>query len=89
MKAAETFKRSMGAKEWSLLITLSMIWGGSFLFVSIALRALPPMTIVFLRLVLGAVVLYAIALAIGLRLPRGWRIWAAFLGIGLLNNVIP
>ena len=89
MKAAETFKRSMGAKEWSLLITLSMIWGGSFLFVSIALRALPPMTIVFLRLVLGAVVLYAIALAIGLRLPRDWRIWAAFLGIGLLNNVIP
>lgn len=89
MKAAETFNRSMGAKEWSLLITLSMIWGGSFFFVSIALHALPPLTIVFLRLTLAAVVLRVIALAIGLHLARGWRIWAAFLGIGLLNNIVP
>jgi drug/metabolite transporter (DMT)-like permease len=89
MKTPEVVKRSMGSTEWFLLIVLSMIWGGSFFFVSIALRALPPLTIVLLRLALAAVVLQAIALAKGLTLPRDWRMWAAFAGIGLLNNIVP
>ena len=36
----------MRTLEWSLLITLSMLWGGSFFFAEVALEGLPPFTLV-------------------------------------------
>ncbi|HEX9878780.1 MAG TPA: DMT family transporter [Candidatus Binatia bacterium] len=89
MKTADAVKSFLGATEWFLLIALSIIWGGSFFFVSIALRALPPLTIVWLRLALAAVVLRAIALVQGLSLASSWRLWVGFGCIGLLNNIVP
>lgn len=80
---------SMGAFEWAMLIALSVLWGGSFFFVGVAVADLPPLTIVTLRVGLAAITLWGIALVMGLRPPQGVRIWTAFLGMGLLNNVIP
>jgi drug/metabolite transporter (DMT)-like permease len=40
------------------LVILSLLWGGSFFFVEIALTGLPPLSIVFGR-VAGAVLLLA------------------------------
>ena len=37
---------SMGMREWMLLILLSVLWGGSFFFVGVAVNGLPPFTIV-------------------------------------------
>jgi drug/metabolite transporter (DMT)-like permease len=84
-----TVNRSMGLLEWSLLIALSVLWGGSFFFISVAVDALPPFTIVALRVALAAVALNVIVPALGLSLPRDWRRWLAFLEMGALNNVIP
>jgi len=79
----------MGAKEWIMLLTLSLLWGGSFFFVEVIISELPPLTVVFLRVVLAAIALWLFAIVIGLRPPMTIGAWTAFLIMGLLNNVIP
>ncbi|HEV7318028.1 MAG TPA: DMT family transporter [Ensifer sp.] len=79
----------MGAREWGMLITLSILWGGSFFFIGIAVKALPPITIVALRVSLAAIALLLIIRLMGLSMPRDRRVWLAFFGMGLLNNLIP
>ncbi len=81
--------RAMGAVEWAMLGALSVLWGGSFFFVGVALAELPPLTIVALRVGLAALALNLAVLASGERMPGGARAWAAFLAMGLLNNVVP
>lgn len=80
---------SMGGREWTMLVSLSVLWGGSLFFVGVAVADLPPLTIVTLRVSLAAILLWTTAIVRGLRPPKGLKIWAAFLGMGLLNNVIP
>lgn len=75
--------------EWALLLGLSVIWGGSFFFVEIALRDVPPFTIVLSRVGLGAVALYGVLRATGRRLPGGWAVWKVFFFLGLVNNAMP
>ncbi|KSV89021.1 hypothetical protein N184_08925 [Sinorhizobium sp. GL28] len=79
----------MGAREWGMLIMLSLLWGGSFFFIGIAVKALPPFTIVALRVSLAAVALLVFLRLAGLSMPRDPRVWLAFFGMGLLNNLIP
>ncbi|MEA1080712.1 DMT family transporter [Marinobacter qingdaonensis] len=80
---------TMGVREWTLLLGLSILWGGSFFFVGVAVQELPPLTIVALRVGLAAVGLWVIALVLGLTPPRSPRVWLAFLCMGTINNVIP
>ena len=79
----------MGATEWLLLLILSVLWGGSFFFVGVAVKTLPPFTIVALRVGLAAIALNIVVRATGLRMPTDRRLWSAFFGMGLLNNMIP
>lgn len=81
--------RSMGPLEWAMLLALSVLWGGSFFFTALAVRELPPLIIVTLRVGLAALLLLAVNRFLGVALPRDRRIWAAFLGMGLLNNAVP
>jgi drug/metabolite transporter (DMT)-like permease len=81
--------RRMTALEWAMLLTLSALWGGSFFFTAIALRELPPLTIVALRVGLAAMILSIVVRAVALEMPRDRRLWADFFGMGLLNNVAP
>jgi drug/metabolite transporter (DMT)-like permease len=80
---------TMTAAEWAMLLTMSVLWGGSFFFVGIAVKELPLLTIVVLRVGLAAVMLCAMLRLFGLRLPSDRSAWMAFFGMGLLNNVIP
>jgi drug/metabolite transporter (DMT)-like permease len=82
-------KSRMGPQDWALLLGLSVLWGGSFLFVGIAVRELPPLTIVALRVAIAALALHGLLRAMGLAFPRGRDVWLAFLGMGILNNAIP
>lgn len=75
--------------EWLMLIGLATVWGGSFFFNEIAVRELPVLTVVACRVALAAVILLVILHLRGDRMPRGRQVWAAFLGMGLLNNAIP
>lgn len=77
------------ARDWSLLGVLSVLWGGSFFFNGAALRELPPLTLVFLRVALGALILLPLLHVQEISFPKGVAGWRAFVAIGLLNNVIP
>ncbi|PVE24292.1 EamA family transporter [Microvirga sp. KLBC 81] len=82
-------QKTIAASDWALLGLLSVIWGGSFLFVGVAVKELPPLVIVALRVSLAALALQIVLRAMGMRLPRERQAWAAFFGMGILNNVIP
>jgi drug/metabolite transporter (DMT)-like permease len=79
----------MGLQEWGLLLFLSVIWGGSFFFIGIAVKSLPPFTLVFLRVALAATVLNLVVPAVGMRMPADRKTWSAFFGMGFLNNLMP
>ena len=79
----------MNLQEWSLLLFLSVIWGGSFFFTSIALKELPPFTLVLLRVGIAALALHLVLRLRGIKFPLGAPALAAFAGMGLLNNAIP
>ena len=81
--------RTMTAAEWAMLLALSVLWGGSFFFTSIAVKELPLLTIVALRVGLAALMLHVTLRLLGVAMPRDGRVWAAFFGMGLLNNAIP
>ena len=80
---------SMGGADWLRLLALSVLWGGSFFFVEVALSDLPPLWIVVLRVSLGAAVLWIFILAAGGRPPASARRWGQFATMGVLNNVAP
>ena len=52
--------RTMSTPEWAMLLSLSVLWGGSFFFTHVALSALPPLTLVVLRVGLAALILNAV-----------------------------
>ncbi|OLP51131.1 ABC transporter permease [Allorhizobium taibaishanense] len=79
----------MGAREWAMLLTLSVLWGGSFLFIGILVKVWPPLTIVTARVAIAAIALWLIVGLSGQPVPRSGKVWLAFFGMGLLNNVIP
>ncbi|MBE9552462.1 MAG: DMT family transporter, partial [Proteobacteria bacterium] len=79
----------MGPAQWTTLVILSILWGGAFFFVEIAVTSLPPFTIVLLRVGLAALALHIFLLATGNRMPFDLRLWGAFLAMGFLNNVVP
>lgn len=81
--------QSMGPREWALLLTLSVLWGGSFFFTALAVKELPPLTIVVLRVGLAALILLAVNRLMGISMPQDGRVWAAFFAMGFLNNVVP
>lgn len=80
---------SMNARIWSMLVLLSILWGGSFFFVGIAVNELPPLTIVTYRVGIAAITLWLIVMITGKRPPKDFRVWRAFFCMGLLNNVVP
>lgn len=81
--------KTMGPTQWAMLLVLSVLWGGSFFFIDIALRELPPLTLVLLRVAGGAAILRGVLRATGARLPKGAVIWRSFFCMALINNVIP
>ena len=82
-------QKTMAASDWALLAILSLVWGGSFLFIGVAVRELPPLTIVAIRVATAAAALLLMLKLMGENLPRSREAWAAFLGMSILNNVIP
>jgi drug/metabolite transporter (DMT)-like permease len=79
----------MNARDWLRLLVLSLVWGGTFLFVSLALRGTPGFTLVFLRVALAAAGFWVFIVASGRRMPRDRKLWRQFLVSGLITNAIP
>ena len=79
----------MSFRDWGLLLLLASFWGTTFFFIEIALRDLPPFTVVLGRVGLAAVALLLFVRLRGLRMPAGASVWGAFGVMALLNNVLP
>jgi drug/metabolite transporter (DMT)-like permease len=77
------------ARDWSLLVVLSVLWGGSFFFNGVVLRELPPFTTVFLRVAIAAIVLLPGLWIYRLGFPKGFSGWKPFVAVALFNNVLP
>lgn len=79
----------MSYRDWGLLLLLSLLWGGAFFLAAVAVREIPPLTLVALRTCLAALTL---ALVLRLR-GEAWPLKAGalpvFLVMGLLNNLLP
>jgi drug/metabolite transporter (DMT)-like permease len=76
-------------KHWLLLFLLSLAWGFAFYLIAIALESFPTLTIVNIRLAVGAATLCMVMHWQGHRLPReaGW--WWRFALLTILGNLIP
>lgn len=79
----------MDAAQWIMLIALSILWGGSFFFNGVAVGELPPLTIVFLRVGIAAIVLWLVLAVTGTQFPFRADVVIACLTMGLINNLIP
>lgn len=72
-----------------LLLALATVWGGSFFFVEIALREVPPLTIVLHRVFWALLVLFLVVRWQGIEIPKSLQAWMCYLVMGALNNAIP
>jgi len=73
----------MALRVWLWLLSLTVLWGGSFFFAKVALAELGPFTVAFARVSLAAL---ALALVVPLRTDAPWRTYSA---MGFLNNALP
>lgn len=78
----------MTLRDTLLLVGLAAIWGGSFIFLRIAVPSFGALLLAETRVLLAGVALLAYALAIGRALPR-LADWRTHLFIGAFNSGIP
>jgi drug/metabolite transporter (DMT)-like permease len=81
--------KSVALYNWFLLLALVLLWGTSFMFTSMSVETIDPLTVVFFRVLLGAMVLFFVVYAKGLRLPITPQAWFAFSLMGVIGNVLP
>jgi len=81
--------KSMESSEWGLLILLSVLWGGAFFFAGVAVKELPPLTVVLARVALAALMLLPLFWFHGHKLPKTASEWMPFFVMGVLNNAVP
>jgi drug/metabolite transporter (DMT)-like permease len=81
--------RSHDGIDWLLLLTLVGMWGSSFFFIEIALRSISPLTLVAIRIALGAAALFAAMRMLRLPTPRDARTWSYFTVLALLGYCLP
>ncbi|TAJ26002.1 MAG: DMT family transporter [Reyranella sp.] len=79
----------MRAREWSLLVLLAILWGGSFFFAKVAVAELQPLTVVFGRVALAALALNLVLVATGRSLFRSGTPGTSYAAMGVLNNLVP
>ncbi len=79
----------MSGRAWAELIVLSILWGGTFLSVRIALNEIGPLTVVAHRVGWAALLLWGVVFLRRLPVPTTRRVIGAFAIMGLLNNIVP
>ncbi|MCE8508430.1 EamA family transporter [Ruegeria pomeroyi] len=75
--------------EYALLLVLAALWGGSFTLIKVALESYPPMTIVSTRVMIGGLILMAIAMMRRDAFPTTGRRWGELLIQGTLQGGLP
>ncbi len=79
----------MSMTDIAMLVTLSIIWGGSFFFIEILVDYLPPLTIVTTRVGLASLMFWGIIFVQKLPIPKTRQHWLALAVLGLIGNALP
>lgn len=80
--------RAINLKEAALLVTLAAVWGASFLFIRVAVPAMGPILLMFLRVTIAGLVLLGYAFILK-RLPTFKAKWSSYLVLGVLSAALP
>jgi drug/metabolite transporter (DMT)-like permease len=79
----------MNGRDWAILATLAVIWGGAFFFIGVAVKQVPPLTYVWLRLTIAAAAMWGYLYFKGEKLGLPRQVWGSILLLALLNNALP
>ncbi|MDH5188873.1 MAG: DMT family transporter [Rhodospirillaceae bacterium] len=77
------------ARELLVLLVLALMWSLSFTVIKVGVEYVPPVTLAALRIIIGAIVLWAWMRLRGGRLHFNARLWWMFFLIGVFGNVFP
>ena len=87
---AEVGAPKHGRVPWQVaFVLLSAIWGCSFWWIKLGLEMLAPVQVAFVRLLIGAVALWIVAVLTGSRVPRSLSTWRHLVVAAILTNSIP
>lgn len=78
-----------GFVDYALLFVLALIFGASFMFTSVAVESVAPLTVAASRLVLGALLVFPIMLLRGQNLPITGRVWIFIVASAFFGNALP
>ena len=79
----------MKTRNLLLLLLLATLWGPSFLLIKVAVAEIPPITLIFGRLGLAAIILYGVLRLSGGNLPRPGRIWIPLAIVAIFQTAFP
>jgi len=78
------------AKPWvAMYLVAGLIWGGSFLFVELALTALTPVGVAFWRTTFGALSMLIAMAIFKTKLPTSFDVWKKMTIAGILMSSVP
>jgi drug/metabolite transporter (DMT)-like permease len=83
----KVFQLSDSARSWLILITLSMIWGSSFILIKKSLIAFSPQQVACLRIGISALAFFPFLAARFRRID--WQKWRYFLLVGVTGSAVP
>jgi drug/metabolite transporter (DMT)-like permease len=86
---APVIRTVMNGRDWLILGILAVIWGGAFFFIGVAVKHVPPLTYVWLRLTIAAAAMWLFLHFKGHKLGLPRQVWGSILLLALLNNAIP
>jgi len=75
--------------DFVALTALAAIFGASFIFTRIAVRDIPPLTVVAARLLLAALAVLVVMKMRGQSLPAGNRVWIFICASAFFGNALP
>ena len=75
--------------DWLVFFGLGFMWGSSYLFIKLAVDDFGTVTLVALRLIVGAILLWTVVRIAGQAVPRERRIYGHLVVMAILNITIP
>src|SRR5918995_1659189 len=75
--------------DWIIFLLLGFFWGSSYLFIKLAVDDFGTFTLVALRLIVGAILLWLVIRIAGQQLPRDRRIYRHLIVMSIINITIP
>jgi drug/metabolite transporter (DMT)-like permease len=75
--------------DWFVFLALGFMWGSSYLFIKLAVDSFGTFTLIALRLLIGAALLWGVLLVTRTPLPSERRAYVHLLVMGVINIALP